>query len=160
MQTFLPYPDFAQSASVLDRQRLGKQRVECLQILQTLAKGPTETIQQTLRSGEIVAIVRKTPWYNHPAVKMWRGYTDRLVSYSLAICDEWIDRGYNDTCRAKILACLYDAPISHIGMTPDWLGNPAFHASHRSNLLRKNYAWYSQFGWTEPTDLPYVWPVA
>ena len=33
MQTFLPYPDFARSAAVLDRQRLGKQRVEVLQIL-------------------------------------------------------------------------------------------------------------------------------
>jgi len=28
MQTFLPYPDFARSAAVLDRQRLGKQRLE------------------------------------------------------------------------------------------------------------------------------------
>lgn len=30
MQTFLPYPDFVESASVLDRQRLGKQRVEVI----------------------------------------------------------------------------------------------------------------------------------
>ena len=33
MQTFLPFPDFQQSAAVLDRVRLGKQRVEALQIL-------------------------------------------------------------------------------------------------------------------------------
>ena len=33
------------------------------------------------------------------------------------------------------------------------------HASHRSNLLRKEPAHYTQFGWTEPPDLPYVWPV-
>lgn len=36
MQTFLPYPDFAESASVLDRQRLGKQRVETLQVMKAL----------------------------------------------------------------------------------------------------------------------------
>lgn len=36
MQTFLPYPDFEKSAYSLDRQRLGKQRVETLQIMQAL----------------------------------------------------------------------------------------------------------------------------
>ena len=41
---------------------------------------------------------------------------------------------------------------------PKWLGNKKFHASHRSNLLRKDREWYSQFGWTEPDDLPYIWP--
>lgn len=33
------------------------------------------------------------------------------------------------------------------------------HASHRSNLLRKEPEHYTQFGWTEPPDLAYVWPV-
>ncbi|WP_407659745.1 pyrimidine dimer DNA glycosylase/endonuclease V, partial [Kineococcus indalonis] len=33
MQTFLPYPGFARSAAVLDAPRLGKQRVETLQVL-------------------------------------------------------------------------------------------------------------------------------
>ena len=37
MQTFLPYSSFYQSARVLDRQRLGKQRVETLQILKSLS---------------------------------------------------------------------------------------------------------------------------
>lgn len=37
MQTFLPYPDFRQSAKVLDRARLGKQRVECLQLARAIA---------------------------------------------------------------------------------------------------------------------------
>lgn len=36
MQTFLPYPDFAQSAASLDMMRLGKQRVETFQVLQKL----------------------------------------------------------------------------------------------------------------------------
>ncbi|MFN7881952.1 MAG: pyrimidine dimer DNA glycosylase/endonuclease V, partial [bacterium] len=33
MQTFLPSPSFAESARILDNKRLGKQRVECKQIL-------------------------------------------------------------------------------------------------------------------------------
>lgn len=27
----------------------------------------------------------------------------------------------------------------------------------RSNLLRKDYEYYKQFGWTEPINLPYIW---
>jgi hypothetical protein len=42
---------------------------------------------------------------------------------------------------------------------PSWLGDDAVHASHRSNLLRKDLRHYSRFGWTEPDDLEYVWPV-
>jgi len=33
MQTFVPYANFSESAKVLDRQRLGKQRVETLQVM-------------------------------------------------------------------------------------------------------------------------------
>ena len=36
MQTFLPYPSFDASAKVLDYRRLGKQRVEAYQILNTI----------------------------------------------------------------------------------------------------------------------------
>lgn len=32
MQTFLPYPDYAESAAVLDLKRLGKQIIEACQI--------------------------------------------------------------------------------------------------------------------------------
>lgn len=42
---------------------------------------------------------------------------------------------------------------------PPWFGNAALHASHRSNLLRKDATFYGQYGWTEKDDLPYVWPV-
>ena len=36
VQTFLPYPDFTQTARVLDWRRLGKQRAEALTILRCL----------------------------------------------------------------------------------------------------------------------------
>lgn len=139
MQTFLPYPDFTQSARCLDNKRLGKQRVECLQILKALSDP-------------------SYGWQNHPAVKMWRGYTDRLVEYGFKMCVEWKQRGFSDTCETQILRMLLTSPPDHIGRTPSWIGNNSFHASHRSNLLRKDPQWYGQFGWTEPNDLPYVWP--
>jgi len=135
MQTFLPYNDFVKSAQVLDRQRLGKQRVETLQLLKAL-------------NGE------SKGWVNHPAAKMWRGYENCLVVYGVAMCDEWIKRGYKDTCRDKILAYRdYTTAV----VVPPWLGRDDFHESHRSNLLRKDAEYYSKFGWREPDDLPYVW---
>lgn len=138
MQTFLPLPDFAASAATLDRQRLGKQRVEVLQILSAL-------------HGE------SRGWSSHPAVRMWRGYIPSLVTYGLAICTEWRKRGYIDNCGPKIAAYAPDEDC--FAVHPPWLGDDAFHASHRSNLLRKFPEHYRQFHWTEPHDLPYIWPI-
>lgn len=84
MQTFLPYSDFKQSAQCLDNKRLGKQRVEALQILKAITDP-------------------SYGWQNHPAVKMWRGYEHALSKYALEICDEWIKRGFKDTCADKIM---------------------------------------------------------
>ena len=78
MQTFLPYPSFYFSAKSLDNKRLGKQRVEVLQILKTLSFGPYQQWDFTTKKW-IPAIekeyhsrkfthARKTPWYNHPPV--------------------------------------------------------------------------------------------
>lgn len=140
MQTFLPYPDFTESARCLDRQRLGKQRVEAMQLLRTLLEGGS--------------------WANHPAARMWRGYEGALLTYGLEVCTVWTERGYRDTCFEKMLelADEHGLDVSD-GEDPPWLGDEAFHASHRSNLLRKYPDWYSQWGWTETDDLPYVWPV-
>ena len=134
MQTFLPYPHFHESAKVLDYRRLGKQRVETLQLLKALNTGGA--------------------WSNHPAAKMWRGYEDALVYYGVTMCREWIGRGYKDTCLPKIQAyAKYPLLVE-----PTWLGDEQFHAAHRSNLLRKDPSHYGQFGWTESADLPYIWP--
>lgn len=131
MQTFLPIPSLTGSASILDNKRLGKQRVEAKQILNAL-RGLTKG------------------WVNHPATRMWRGYEPALCAYMDACIDEWVRRGYNNTMRVV-------RPTNIV--LPPWFGDPAFHASHRSNLLRKAPQHYSQYGWTEGPDLPYVWPV-
>jgi hypothetical protein len=83
MQTFLPYQNFTKSAQCLDRQRLGKQRVEAWQILQAITN-------------------KDYGWQNHPAVKMWRGHPRLLSMYGLDICNEWhFARGYKDTLGCK-----------------------------------------------------------
>ena len=142
MQTFLPYPSFSESATVLDRARLGKQRVENLQIMKALT-------------------LPGYGWRNHPAVKMWRGHECELMDYQNAICDEWVARGYADTCRDKTFAVHRDTDdTDHAEARPDWLGDPTFHLSHRSNLIRKDATRYGLFWPDVPADLPYVWPGA
>lgn len=149
MQTFLPYADFARTAEVLDRTRLGKQRVECIQIVRALT-------------------IPTYGWRHHPAALMWRGHLEALGAYSFAIINEWKHRGYVDTCAATISADLVTAGITDVrtqselsaaGALPSWLGNPGFHVAHQSSLVRKDPEHYGPLFPGVPDDLAYVWPL-
>jgi hypothetical protein len=166
MNTFLPYPEFQKSAQCLDCKRLGKQRVETWQIYNTLKQGkykPCKCGCSEVFNEHCVGCseqVKKTPWYNHPIVKMWEGYKQCLLQYGIAICNEWIKRGYKDTLLTRFEQAFIESGFlqqTHSIKSPNWLGNKEFHASHRSNLLRKNKDWYSLFGWKESDNLPYIW---
>ncbi len=139
MQTFLPYEDFTLSAQVLDYRRLGQQRVEALQIYNVLVDNPT--LQGKSYKG----------WLNHPAVLMWDGYVDALLLYKNKMIEEWLNRGYRNTMEWVILP-------NSIEM-PHWLGDDRVHSSHRSNLLRKDFKFYSKYEWKESPDLDYYWAV-
>ena len=143
MQTFLPHSCFKQTSKVLDRMRLGKQRVESKQLLTALLTGPVVVVN---------GVAKKTPWYNHPATKMWKGYESALCEYSIQICLEWRSRGYKDS-----LLPFFEERLSPNTTYPSWLGGEEFHLSHRSNLLRKLPSHYGQF-WSVDPGLPYIWP--
>lgn len=165
MQTFVPLPDFYRSAAVLDQRRLGKQRIETLQILRALAG---------VSPG----------WRNHPATRMWRGCEAALGAYGLVVCAEWRRRGFDDSCAGQIVEALRAhsrraarqaiAVADRIGprgrstvracrmhgvSLPEWWGGP-IHASHRASLLHRLGEWYGRFGWEEkPDPSPVYWPV-
>jgi hypothetical protein len=134
MQTFLPYSDFNQSVKVLDYRRLGKQRVETFQVLNIL-------LERTPTRG----------WRNHPVTRMWTGYEEALKQYQNITIQEWINRGYKNNMS-------FEAVDESSILYPSWFGSDQFHRSHRSNLLRKDYAYYSQY-FDEPDNLEYHWPV-
>jgi hypothetical protein len=151
MQTFLPVADFTESARLLDSPRLGKQRVETLQILRAIE-------------------LPDYGWASHPAVLMWRGRTPALVAYGLAMARIWRERGFADTTESQIgefapqVVGLPQAQLADAGLLPSWLGDEALHRSHRSNLIAKDPDFYrprftALFG-PEPDDLPYLWPGA
>jgi hypothetical protein len=138
MQTFLPSKDFKECAKVLDKRRLNKQKVECYQILKTLHLGD-----------------KAKGWRNHPIIKAWRNHEETLIEYSLTIAQECLNRGMKDTLIPKITEFK-----QHFKNTtyPNWLGDVAFHDTHKSNLMRKEPEYYKQFNWNVPNNLPYIWP--
>lgn len=115
----MPYPDFSKSASVLDYRRLGKQRVECKQILNAL-------------------LGNSDGWVNHPATKMWQGHEISLCRYAIKICEEWRNRGYNDSLL-PFFTELLSKLIS-------------------KNLNKEDPKWIGQFEWSENPDKEYIWP--
>lgn len=149
MQTFLPWPDFRASARDLDTKRLGKQRVETLQLLQSRLRW----LQGNKKSG----------WYNHPARVMWELHEPMLAVYGLAVCEEWTLRGYKDSCSDKIVDTLREIVV--IGHTfnpfvfvPDWFSEPRLFESHRAALLRKQYSHYRNYVDTCDPSQEYFWP--
>lgn len=172
MQTFLPYPNFNESAQVLDRQRLGKQRVEVLQILQAIKFGEYRykilsglnshiwkpCPKEYLTDPPFHSLVQKTPWYNHPAVVQWRNFIESLCIYGLAICNEWIKRGYQDNLANRIISFAPHGIHTGVVEMPQWIGLEKFHSSHRAALLAKNFDYYKQFGWAEKPEINYYWP--
>lgn len=151
MQTFLPYAGFAQSAEVLDAKRLGKQRVETIQLLRALT-------------------VPGYGWRRHPAAAMWAGYEEALVRYGLDVCAAWIERGHGDTCAATLVSDLTQTTdvtairsqdrLRSDGELPPWLGDALFHRSHQSALVRKDPAHYGPIFPGIEDDLAYVWPAS
>lgn len=168
MQTFLPYASFTRSARVLDDKRLGKQRVEALQLLRLLT-GYDESNR----------MVGGSCWQSHPAVRMWLYRPYALALYNLAICREWQSRGFKDTCEQKtydafvspVALSLFDSPdfplkrLQHLKVLPWWFGRQRFHEAHRLNLMRKKYEHYGPLidpdgliPWTTIVEAPYLWP--
>ncbi len=148
MQTFLPYADFERSARALDLRRLGKQRVECIQVVRGLT-------------------VSDYAWRHHPAVKMWRGHLEALGRYSFTVCEVWRELGHADTCQDTIAADLASAgtitvrtqaELAEAGLLPPWLGDEDFHRRHQSSLVRKDPEHYRPQFPDVPDDLDYLYP--
>nr|WP_218910821.1 MSMEG_6728 family protein [Nocardioides thalensis] len=145
----MPYPDFEASARALDQKRLGKQRVETIQVVRALT-----------RPGY--------GWANHPAVLMWKGFEEALGRYGFTCCAVWTELGHGDSCALTIATDLRAAGVDTVrsqaelaaaGALPPWLGDDELHRSHQSSLLRKDPEHYGPLFVDVADDLPYVWPV-
>lgn len=147
MQTFITSPNFKATAKMLDDKRLGKQRVEALQIENTL---------EILNRGYDPITDGARGWVSHPAVLMWRGFERMLGAYKNAMICEWIERGFKNTMEFS--------PYNKLYVMPRWYTNgELLHRvidSHRANLVQKDPAFYSP-KFTEQevgNKKPYYWP--
>ena len=141
MQTYLPSPDYHESASILDTKTLGKQRIDTLDIMRVLITGEG--------------------FKDSPAILIWQGYEASLLDYQYAVCFEWhIMRAYEDTCLKETIDLFYKSPwLREDKSTPWWLGLDELHLSHQSNLLKTNPEYYEDmFPKGLRDDLPYYWP--
>lgn len=125
MQTFIwmpgddPRQAMWESLYYLDRQRLGKQRVEASQLLDAI-DDPGHG------------------WRSHPACKMWMPYRAALVDYYNLSLKAWEARGYrNDLLKLR------DAGDDIV--YPPFITQGPLRASHRACLVIKNENYYARF---------------
>lgn len=132
MMTFIVFGDFVINATFLDNKRLGKQRVEAMQLIDAIEKG--------------------TAWKKHPAAVSWKNHVDGLKYYANCIINEWIKRGFNNTMEFYVL------PETVI--LPWWTQWSPLHHSHRAMLIRKDPFFYKDKFDVDPLfwNFGYIWP--
>lgn len=177
MQTFLPYADFQKSANILDKKRCWKQVVETTQILNLLNHRSNYEFYilnlKKLKKLGLLDLVNTLPMYseikseyykciphiNHPAVKMWEGYTELLRHYYNIFLEHCIKfhkiktkllyyqcaYSYGSRFNSGIKLMRWDLGLDENGdfiPLPWWLDNEDFHRAMRSRLIVKDRNYY------------------
>lgn len=166
---FIIKPDLYETARLLDKRRLGKQRVEAKQII------------DSLEEYDLTGQISKKGWSNHPATKSWIGFTNHLKVYFNIIVREWINRGCQnnmplydiDESLYNIVPCdfdgtkaTYDSNLFNEYSFPFWISFPPFYLSHQASLCRKDPKHYKELlcplldqflnnGYLWPSNAPY-----
>ena len=164
VNVFIIKPNIYETARLLDRQRLCKQRLETKQII------------DSLEEYDATGTITKSGWSNHPAVKSWIGFTNHLKVYFNIIVREWCNRGYKNTmqlypiderpynivmCNFNGISAEYDKNSFNQYSFPFWISFPPFYLSHQASLCRKNPKHYKNLLCPELNQYlnnGYLWP--
>ena len=139
VNTFILSNDIKETMKILDYKRLGKQRVEAMQIINILTQIQSLSQTQTKIPG----------WSNHPIVLMWKGYINGLKYYCNCAIDEWIARGYKNTMEKYVISDF---------IMPWWCLNIQVQMSHRASLYRKDPIYYDSIRPSiEYINTGYIW---
>lgn len=144
MNVFLSGTSARRSFEELDRQRLGKQRVELKQILIALETGGA--------------------WSNHPATKMWEGSLGYVAKLGVTCCLAWKARGYKDSLLPYFTRKCEEHAATQA--PPAWLdaariaGDCEFFQDVRANLVRKMPKHYGPLWPSTSPKEGYTWPAA
>ena len=160
VNTFITSPSLEKCAKNLDNLRLGKQRVECIQLI--------SFIENTNNKG----------FKNHPVLIMWKEHVTALKVYCNFMIREFIARGFENTIpiyeldETKIV--FYDNIFNEeTGLTeiikpqiekdsivfPIWFNWNPLILTHQASLLKKNNNYYSKIFEHNPKffKLGYLW---
>lgn len=88
------------------------------------------------------------------------GHEHHLFLYIVALQEECMRRGIAGSAafvKAETLSSQFKLEKKR-PLPPPWLGDKAFHRSHKSNLVRKNPDHYRKFFPNVPDDLDYIYP--
>jgi len=136
------------SAQMLDRQRLGKQRVEGMQLLNAITR---------LHIG---VPAEHVGWSNHPAIKMWRNphgvFMPALIDYTQACIDEWVLRGFKNTISLDVYRNFVDTHRSRMTAHRPHFSD-AMYESHRCRLAQKKPEHYVDMFTLFDLPLPDDW---
>ena len=153
VNVFITSTNLEECARNLDYRRLGKQRLECIEIIE----------------GD--------SWKNHPCYLMWKNNKEALKIYFNHILREWISRGFQnslafysiDESKAQFYDITYDentylTTISNPKINensilfPKWFCWKPLILSQRASLLRKDEVYYSsKFEKTIFFQTGYLW---
>lgn len=187
MQTFLPYSDFLKSIQCLDTARLGKQRVEAFQILNVLLDRSSLKRRKNHPAMKMwVGYEDALKEYYNTCLMGWvgRGYKNSMLyetmdkEYPIKY-PSWIgNEKFHSAHRSRLLfkgevdrVCDALYGILKVDSINKWLKENGYGSKNSlkyEDLLKLKKLtegvklednWYSQFGWQEPMDLPYIWPV-
>jgi hypothetical protein len=159
VNTFITSNSLEECAKNLDYRRLGKQRVECLEIINSI-ENPTKG------------------WKNHPVSIMWKDHVDALKLYCNYMINEWIVRKFSNNMVYYFFGeeifdvnCIffdiktkkYEKVPKNSKYTiffPKWFKWKEFQLSHQASLLRKDYNFYiKKFELNEDfLNSGYIWP--
>lgn len=146
---FVIDPNIYKTMEVLDYRRLGKQRLEAKQIINTLESS-------------------SDGWKNHPALLSWKDHIEPLKAYYNICVQEWVNRGYKNTMELyEIDESKFHALEYHDGKfsEPDKYSYPKFVSfepfifSHQASLKRKDSIFYKDLIPPEEyLSRGYLWP--
>jgi len=140
----MPFQDFGETANCLDLQRLFKQCVECLQIIQTIQKCQEDTLQ-----------VKKIGFRHHPSVLMWYHHTNALKLYFNTMFEKVLTYQVHHINK---MTKFTNFDSQNVEMP--WFVSYLPHLySHRARLYQKDYNYYKdKFEFPqEYLNFGYIW---
>lgn len=170
MKTYLPYPDFAESAYALSSTMLRRQLLDNYNLMQALF-GVRAITSRRIFTGEYSDVhigedddmvltepkfqteplpreewtLEKRSYPRTDAIRQWEGHEWALLNFQKACAVDWMENlGLDDKLFDMTLWVYFNAYRGHNDLSnPPWLGDEDFHFNQRKLLVEIDPSTYS-----------------